>query len=189
MALNELSSAAVNSITTQSIHSELLTRRPTRHPDRRSRFCPQCNQQYIPESFMRIDPFGNASSTEYCTGCRQYDNLRKHQNVAIADSETPGSLLGSSTEETTECHRCEKQYGISKFQKLLADGRIKVLKTCQSCRSGNNQSYKRRRLEINVDHRTANNNLNHADPDIHLAATEQVQNPFTCIPRAFISEY
>jgi hypothetical protein len=131
---------------------------------------------------MRIDPFGNASSTEYCTGYCQYNNLWKHQNVVIANSKIPGSLLGLSTEETTECHYYEKQYRISKFQKLLIDGRIKVLKTCQSCRLGNNQSYKWHYLEINVNHRTVNNNLNHADPNIHLAATEQVQNPFTYIP-------
>jgi hypothetical protein len=80
---------------------------------------------------MRIGPFGNASSTEYCTDYRQYGNLQKHQNGLITDSETPGSSLGSSTEETAECHRCEKQYGVSKFQKLLAGGRVKVLKTCE----------------------------------------------------------
>ena len=202
MALNELSSAAVNSITAPSISSELFNQRPTRHSVRRSRFCPRCNQQCAPESFIRIGPFGNNSSTEYCTNCRQYDNLRKRQHVAIGDSDTPGSSLGSSTEETAECQRCEKAYGISAFQKLLADGRIKVLKTCQSCRSGDRYR-KQRRLGVDVNHRTTNpsveimrpayqndtNNLDCADPDIHLAAVEQVQNPFACIPRAFISEY
>jgi hypothetical protein len=80
---------------------------------------------------MRIGPFRNASSTEYCTDYCQYSNLQKRQNGLITDSETPGSSLSLSTEETAECHYYEKQYGISKFQKLLADRRVKVLKTCE----------------------------------------------------------
>jgi hypothetical protein len=80
---------------------------------------------------MRIGPFGNASSTEYCTNYYQYGNLQKCQNGLITDSETPRSLLSLSIEETTKYHYYEKQYGVSKFQKLLADGRVKVLKTCE----------------------------------------------------------
>jgi hypothetical protein len=80
---------------------------------------------------MRIGPFGNASSTEYYTDYCQYGNLQKHQNGLITDSKTPRSSLGLSTEETAECHYYEKQYGVSKFQKLLTDGRVKVLKTCE----------------------------------------------------------
>jgi hypothetical protein len=58
-------------------------------------------------------------------------------------------------EETAKCQRCEKQYGISTFQKLLTDGRIKVLKTYQSCRLGD-WYCKQRHLGVDVDHRTAN---------------------------------
>jgi hypothetical protein len=184
MALNGLSSAAVNS-------------RPTRHSVRRSRFCPRCNQQCAPESFIKMDHFRNASSTEYCTDCRQYENLRKRQNITIADSETPRSSLSPLTEETAECHRCEREYGISRFQKLLTDRRIKLLKTCQSCRSGDCRYRKQHCLEVDVDHRTANPRVeitqptyknNHTndpdcvDPDIHLTAAEQVQNHFACVP-------
>jgi hypothetical protein len=189
MALNELNSAAVNSITMQSS----VTQCQMRHSDQRLRFCPRYNRQCAPESFMRIDHFGNASSAEYCTDYCQYDNLWKCQNVAIADSETPQSLIGLSNEETAECYCCEKSYGISEFQKLLTDGRVKVLKTCQSYRLGNNQYRKQRCLKVDVDYRTTNpniptfqnnntNNIDYADLDVHLAAIKQVQNPFACIP-------
>jgi hypothetical protein len=163
MALNELDSAAVSSITMPSVHSELLTQRQTRHSDQRLRFCPRCHQPCAPESFMRMDHFGNASSAEYCTGNSQYDNPRKCQNVAVADSETPQSSLGSSTEEAAECHGCKKKYGISKFRKLLADRRIKVLKTCQSCRLGD-WYCKQRCLEADVDYRTADPNIEITQP-------------------------
>jgi hypothetical protein len=96
-------------------------------------------------------------------------------------------LLNSSTEETAECYQCEKKYGVSKFQKLLADGRVKVLKTCQSCRLGDYRYHKQRCLEVNVNHRTANssvkitqptcennhtNDPDYVDPNIYLAAVE-----------------
>jgi hypothetical protein len=144
-----------------------------------------------------MDHFRNASSTEYCTDYRQYENLWKCQNIITSTSDTPQSSLGSSTEETAECYYCEKEYGISRFQKLLADGRIKVLTTYQSCRSGNNQYYKWCCLEVDVNCRTTNpsveithltlknnytNNPDCVDPDIHLVATKQVQNPFTYVP-------
>jgi hypothetical protein len=144
-----------------------------------------------------MDHFGNASSTEYCIDYCQYENLQKHQNITITDSETPRSLLGLLTKETAECHYCKREYGISRFQKLLIDGRIKLLKTCQSCRSGDCRYCKQHCLKVDVDHRTANPRIeitqptyenNHTndpdcvDPDIHLAAAEQVQNPFACVP-------
>jgi hypothetical protein len=138
---------------------------------------------------MKMDRFGNASSTEYCTDCYQYYSLQqKHQN---ADSDIPESLLNLSTEETAECYQREKKYGVSKFQKLLTDGRVKVLKTCQSCRLGGYQYHKQRCLKVDVNHRTANssvkitwptcennhtNDPDYVDPDIHLAAAKQVQN-------------
>jgi hypothetical protein len=70
-----------------------------------------------------------------------------------------------------------------------------VLKTYQSCRLGD-QYHKQRCLRVNINHRTANpsikitqpayqndtNNLNYANPDIHLAAAKQVWNPFSYIP-------
>jgi len=146
---------------------------------------------------MKIDRFGNVSSAEHCTDCRQYNSRRqKRRNTATSTSDTPQSSLGSSTEETAECYCYEKEYGISEFQKLLADGRIKVLTTCQSCRSGNNRHRKqRRRRQVDADPNIeiiqpiTNDNIDRADLDVHLAAIEQVQNPFTCIPRAFVSEY
>jgi hypothetical protein len=144
---------------------------------------------------MKMDRFGNASSTEYCTNYRQYYNLRqKRQHI---NSNTPKSLLNSSTEETAECYRHKKKYGVSKFQKLLTDRRVKVLKTCQSYRSGDYQYYKQHCLKVDVNHRTTNpsikitrptcennytNNPDCIDPNIHLAAAERVQNPFACIP-------
>jgi hypothetical protein len=106
-------------------------------------------------------------------------------------------LLGSSIEETAKCYYYKKEYRISRFQKLLVDGRIKVLTTCQSCRLGNNQYRKWHCLEVDVNHRTTNPSVkithlilenNHTndpdcvDPDIHLAATKQVQNPFAYVP-------
>jgi hypothetical protein len=112
-------------------------------------------------------------------------------------------LLGLSTEETAECHHCKKEYGVSEFQKVFVNGRIKVLNNCQSCRSGINRYCKLWHLEVDINHRTTNpsieitqpicqnntNNIDSADPDIHLATTEQVQNPFAYTPLAFISEY
>jgi hypothetical protein len=67
-------------------------------------------------------------------------------------------LLGLSTEETAECYCCKKEYRISKFQKLLADGRIKVLTTCQSYGSGNNQCHKQHH-KVDINHRNTDPNI------------------------------
>src|SRR5271170_804225 len=84
------------------------------------------------------------------------------------------SLVSSSDggDTTIECNHCKREYGVAAFQKTLANGTIKVLKSCRWCRPGGTGQQRPQ-----------------YDPEVAVEQQEQLADRPSRIPRGFISEY
>jgi hypothetical protein len=133
MLLQELSPAAVNS---RSLHTSRTS----------TRFCSRCHQQCPIQSFIQLDKHNGERILQYCSNCRDYFALRHEQNVAVGIG-TPASSPNDS-QASEECSRCGKGFKIAQFQKRLANSKIRVLKSCQSCREINNKNIQSCRQNI-----------------------------------------
>jgi ribosomal protein S27AE len=147
-----------------------------------------------------LDKHNGERVLQYCSNCRDYFAVRHEQNAAVGIG-TPASSPNDS-QASEECSRCGKVFRIAQFQKRLANGKIRVLKSCQSCReirqnvqpiqSSNLQHPPRLHFAVIENTVTQQdpqlNNIN-VDPDVQIEQLETSAHPFIQIPKGFISEY
>jgi|SRR5271170_342052 len=73
MPLQELSPAAVNSVTSQPSSTpiaRLQARKRRRRSSQEYYFCPRCHQQCPVTAFRKSGRFGNSTVQKHCSGCR-----------------------------------------------------------------------------------------------------------------------